>query len=205
MLHLSSIETVFVLSVLAGAVQVLAPDHWLPASVLAWQRGWSIFRSMAFAFFAFVLHLSLGLLIYFVCNPFLNHLNSASLFVFALALILTSMGLRMFRFSRIREVLGAGPRSTWGFFAVFSLLGPAEAIIPILVRSGQIGIGYLTPTLAFGFGTVTVGLVCVVVGRLLWNKPLWLPRGIYWARKRIAVIPVAAGLVVGLTVILNVS
>lgn len=198
-------EAVLALSALAGAVHVLAPDHWLPASVLSWQRGWSLKRSAFFAAIAFLIHVLLGLAIYFGFESFFAKLESTVLAVFGTILVVSVMAIRLIRFSRLREVLRAGPNSVWGYFAVISLLGPCEAIIPIFVRARHLGIGYLTPFLAFSLGTVVAGVASVLVGRVLWNRPLWLPRGITWAHSRTAMVPVIAGLALGLTAILRIS
>jgi hypothetical protein len=197
-------HTMIVLAALAGAVHVLAPDHWLPASVVAWQRGWSLSRSAAFAALTFLVHLVLGVVIYFSFDSILAEQEASRLFAFGMILVFSVMIVRMLRFSRLREVVRAGPNSSWGLFAVISLLGPCESVIPILIKARQLGIGYLIPSVSFLAGTMVVGMACVVAGRLLWNRPLWLPRGISWARSRSAILPAVAGLALGLTAILRV-
>jgi hypothetical protein len=203
--HLSSAaRTILWISFLAGAVHVMAPDHWLPASVVAWQRRWRTGQAARFAAFAFAFHILLGAFVYFIFDTFLRTLDSGPLFFAALGLVSAVMFVRMYRFSRVREVLRAGPGSSWGMIAVFSLLGPCESIIPIMIKSGQVGIGFLTPILAFTAGTLVSGTACVLVGRYLWDQPVLLPRGISLAQTKIATMPLFAVLMLGLATLLRV-
>jgi len=195
-------EMLLVLSMLSGAVHVLAPDHWLPASVLAWKRGWSLRKSAVFAAVILTFHVLLGAAIYFCLEDWLEQIRTPALYGFGVALVFLVMILRLIRFSRIREVLRAGPKSNWGIFAVLSLLGPCESIIPVFIKSGQLRVGYLLPGIAFLFGTLISGWICILLGRTLWDRPLWLPRGVTWAFRRGTLVPVAAGLAVGLGLIL---
>ncbi|OFZ81162.1 MAG: hypothetical protein A3K03_10675 [Bdellovibrionales bacterium RIFOXYD1_FULL_44_7] len=200
-----STQLMLVLSALAGAVHVLAPDHWLPASVLAWQRGWTFTKSSLFALFTFVIHLLAGVLIYFCFDSVLSGLQSTRLFAFSFILVFLVMTIRLLRFSRIKDIFRTGPRGLWAVFSVLSLIGPCESIIPILIKAKQMGIGYLLTILTFSLGTMIVGMASVVTGRYLWNRPLWLPRGISWSARGTALVPIAAGLAVGLSAILRIS
>ncbi len=46
---MGSFELAITLSFLAGAAHVLAPDHWMPGSVVAWQRGWGFIKTSLFS------------------------------------------------------------------------------------------------------------------------------------------------------------
>lgn len=186
------------LSAIAGAVHMIAPDHWLPASVLSWRRGWRAPRALALSFVAFGFHVVLGAGVYFLLASFLRGFTGSALFTFGVVLVFSVMAARVFRFARIREVLGAETGSPWAVFVVVSLLGPAESLVPILVKSGQLGAGYLAPTMAFFAGTLVSGMALVLGGRWLWNRPMGLPRGLLWAQSSGAVFPVIAGLALGL-------
>jgi hypothetical protein len=196
--------TLGALSVLSGAVHMLAPDHWLPASVVAWQRGWGYRRTVGFAALAHLSHVLLGVLIFFAFDPILLGLDPSRLFRFTLGLVLVVMAIRLVRFSRVREVLRAGPSSAWGIVAVFSLLGPCESVIPILIKSHQLGTGYLLPVAAFVLGSWIAGSSLVLAGRVLWDRPFWLPRSVNWAWRVPAILPVAASLGLGLRAILRI-
>jgi hypothetical protein len=201
----SNASLIMALSAMAGAVQVLAPDHWLPLSVLAWQRGWTLVRSLVAAIFSLTLHLAAGVGVFFCLEKILLALESSRLFTFSLVLVFGVLVLRVVRFSRINEVIRTGPASAWAFVSILSLLGPCEAIVPILAKGKLLGMGYLPVIIAFGAGTLLAGSVAVVLGRMAWNKPLYLPRGVQLGYRGTALVPLAAGLAVGLSVILRVG
>lgn len=191
-------NALILLSALAGAVHVLAPDHWLPASVHAWQRGWSMRRTILLSVGAYLAHLALGILLYFLFAPWLVRIHPQSLFVFSLLFVFLIMTVRYLRFSKIREVF-RGARSSWALLSVLLLLGPCECIIPVLAKAGRMGVGYPVAVAAFSLGTIVSGTALVVAGRLLWNKPLWLPRGFSLGERRVALVPLMAAGVMGLS------
>lgn len=194
--------TILLLAGLVGAAHVLAPDHWFPTSVLGWQRRWSVSRSLLFALAIYALHAAMGLAIYFAFNHFLDQLDSGRLLAFSVILVGSVSLVRVIRFPRIREVLGSGYTGPWGLFVAISLLGPAESLIPILIKSGHSGVGYLGPSLAFLAGTVAMGTASMFLGRMVWDKPMGLPVGINWMFRGGTVVPVLAGVAVGLFVLL---
>ena len=121
---------------LAGAVHVLSPDHWLPASVLSWQRGWGARLSARFALSVLFVHVLLGAAIFFAALPLLRYLSPSVQMAIGLGWVALGLLVRMLRFSRIGEVLRGGPRSRWGMLTVLTLLGPCESIFPVLVKAG---------------------------------------------------------------------
>jgi hypothetical protein len=200
-----STQMALILSALAGSLHVLTPDHWIPSSLLVWQRNWGGRRAVAFSFGAFVLHILSGILIYLLFHRYLDTFESTRLFGFTLALVASVMVLRLLRYSKIKEVLQAGPRGAWGILAVLSLLGPCESIIPILIKCRQLGMGYLIPVIAFAVGTFVVGTGCMLTGRYLWSKPFLLPRGLHWASRVRTVLPMATALAIGMIAILKIT
>lgn len=191
------------LSAFAGALHVLAPDHWVPLSILGWQRRWSPRRAALFTAGALTLHVLLGAAIYFVFDGRLRALNPARIFPYSLALVAGVMCLRGLRFSRIRDVQRMGTHAWWGWVAVLSLLGPCESLLPIFLKSASLGVGYLVPLAAFWLGTVSAGVALGLTGRFLWDRPLWLISAFDRANQRLAVLPVAAGVVLGLRYLLR--
>ncbi len=191
------------LAALAGAIHVAAPDHWVPASILSWQRRWGRARSALFAAIALTVHVLLGAGIYFAFDGPLRAFDPARLFPYSLAFVFVVMVLRGFRFSRIREVQRVGPHIGWAVLAVMSLLGPCESIIPVFLKSATLGVGYVLPLAAFLGGTVTAGVMLTLMGRLMWNRPHWLIRAFDWANQRVAVLPVAAAVALGLRFLLR--
>lgn len=193
----------FMLSALAGGIHVMAPDHWVPVSILSWQRRWSPLRAGLFAAVLLTIHVLMGAGIYFIFDDQLRALNPAQLFPYSLAFVVGLMLLRVLRFSRIREVQRIGNHAWWGWFAVISLLGPCESIIPIFLKSASLGVGYLFPLVAFWLGTVCAGVALTLSGRFVWNRPLWLIRVFDWANQRVAILPIAAGVALGLKYLLR--
>jgi hypothetical protein len=191
------------LSALAGAIHVAAPDHWVPASILTWQRRWRPAGTILFVALALTLHVLLGAAVYFAFDDYLRALDPARLFPYALAFVIAVMIVRGFRFSRIRDVQRLGPHSWWGILGVVTLLGPCESIIPIFLKSASLGVGYFLPLVAFLAGTVASGITLALFGRFVWNRPLWLIRSFDWANQRVALLPVAAGVALGLRYLLK--
>ncbi|MCM2324214.1 MAG: hypothetical protein NDJ90_13230 [Oligoflexia bacterium] len=194
-----------ILCALAGALHVIAPDHWVPASLLSWQRRWRLSRIAGFAALAFGLHVALGFLLFYLFGEAVWEMASSNLLVFSLILVAGVAAIRAFRFQRIREVLASGGSGIWGVFMVFSLLGPCESLIPILIKSRQLGAGLLLPLVAFYAGTLLAGGALIFFGKGLWNRPHWLPRGLYAGTQRLATVPVIACVAVGLALLLKVS
>jgi hypothetical protein len=112
---------------------------------------------------------------------------------------------RGIRFRHIPEVLRTGSGGFWGLLTVISLLGPCEAIIPILVKARLLGTGYLIPATAFFMGSLIGGLFLVLSGRMIWNRPLWLPQGMQWLRSFRLAVPLMAVVVMSLTLLLRIA
>jgi hypothetical protein len=191
------------LSALAGAIHVTAPDHWVPTSVLGWQRRWSPARAALFTAFVLTFHVLMGAGIYFAFDEPFRALDPARLFPYSLLMVVAVMLLRGFRFWRIRDVQRVGPNLWWGLVAVMSLLGPCESIIPIFLKSASLGIGYVVPLLAFLAGTISMGVVLTLTGHFMWNRPHWLIRAFDWANQRLAILPITAGVALGLRYLLR--
>ena len=142
-MHISqSAGLIAFVSAIAGVIHVMAPDHWLPASVLAWQRGWMLRKTALFSVAILCFHICLGLAIYFAIGVLVSHFGPDRGFAVALAITLGAMFLRMVRFSRIRGIFrSTNSNAVWGILGVLSLLGPCESLIPILLKSRQLGVG----------------------------------------------------------------
>ncbi len=175
----------------------------MPAAIVACQRGWGVRKTSLFAGAILGPHVLLGALIYFGFEPFLSRLRAEGLLLFSLALVVFSLVVRWIRFKRVDEVLRAGPLSIWGLFAVFSLLGPCEWIIPILIQAGHLHAGYLTVVVAFLLGTWSGGVALALLGRALWGRPFWLPWGMGLATRSRPVAPVLAFIAMGIGALLR--
>ena len=66
-----------------GALHVLGPDHWLPASVLAWQKKWKFSKTILFSIVAFFSHVLTGYLLFLVFQKWVHASAPAQLFLFA--------------------------------------------------------------------------------------------------------------------------
>ena len=187
-------------SFVVGGLHMLAPDHWVPLSLLSWQKGWSTRRTRNTALELLASHLLLGLLLALMLAEWTSGLRGRELLAFSLALVAAVTLLRVFRFSRLQEAFASGPYSKRGLLAAWSLLGPAESLIPIVLRSNELGAGYLLAFAAYSAGTVLAGLWLVFAGRALWNRPWSLPRSWKLLQRSAPVIPVLAFLLTGLGV-----
>lgn len=192
-----------VLCLLAGAIHVLSPDHWMPTSVLAWQRGWRPLKLTSFIFGAMLAHVFSGFVIFLMFIGFLKNLPIDSLFVLSVLMMTVFTVARGLRFRRISRVYESGPKSQWAIMNTLFLLGPCESIIPVFVKTSQMGMGYLTPFLAFLIGTLFSGYIVIFLGRYGWNRPLVLPRWLAWSQNGMSSLPFAIFVAFGLTVLLQ--
>jgi hypothetical protein len=196
-------QMLILLSAMAGAVHVLAPDHWVPASILAWRQRWSPIQVAAVGSLAFGLHVLVGFLI-FACFPdFFLDLASVGLMTFTLAIVGLFSILRALRYWRIGQAFHIGTNRFWGIATMLSLLGPCESIVPVLIKARQMGAGYLVAVVAFGAGSVASGISLILLGRFLWDRPILLPQALAWAYRRRSVLPVSAVVVAGLAYLVS--
>ncbi|MEO5969848.1 MAG: hypothetical protein ABIQ95_07965 [Bdellovibrionia bacterium] len=192
---LTSYESLILLAGLAGALHVLGPDHWFPTSVLAWQKSWGRSRTVLFASAAYFFHVLLGYFIYLFIEKWVSHLGPKEVFTFAMGLMVVMTLVRGIRFLRVKQVIRMGRKGVGGSFLALSLLGPCEVVIPMFAKAKFLGMGYLIPFVAFLTGTWVVGILLVLNGRNLWNRPLWLPLGVRWLAQTRAAFPLMAGVV----------
>jgi hypothetical protein len=130
-----------------------------------------------------LLHIALGLLAALVLGEWARGLGQKGLFAFSLGLVLVLALARFVRFSRLREAFLAGPQSKRGLVVAWSLLGPAESLVPVVMKSLQLGEPWLAPVLAYSAGTLIAGSALVFWGRRLWNRPSVLARGYLWVSR----------------------
>lgn len=191
---------------LAGAAHVFAPDHWVPSSMLAWRRRWSEARTVAFVTFVLSVHVLAGLVLYRLLEAVLGRTHAHGWRVFAGTLVFVAALslLRIARYSHVRTVLRMPPDGLlWSTVSVIAVIGPAEALVPVLVRSLEVGAGILVPLLAFWSGTMVAGLSLSFVGPWIWDRPLLLPRSLAWAERPGATIPIVLGVAVAATFLLR--
>lgn len=193
--------TLIVFAALAGAVQMVAPDRWMPASVFVWRRGWHLDKLAGFSFMIFSVHVVLGFAIFAALAKVFAGVPENLLGVFSL-IFLGSIGtVRAVRFSRFREVLYRDPQSRRVMYALMSLIGPSEMVIPVLMKARLDGIPMIPVLISFWLGTCLAGLMALSIARVRWNRPMALPSAVQWAQSRVATIPMAAGALVGLVLI----
>jgi hypothetical protein len=188
-----------------GLVHVLAPDHWVPASILSWKRGWRFREVALFSIIAYLAHVGLGFGVFSLLIRYLSRLPSAAFLPFSLILIGSVALIRGIRFRKIPDVLRTESRGFWGLLTVLSLLGPCESIIPIMVKAKLIGVGYLLPFTSFFFGSLLGGILLVQSGKAIWNRPLWLPRGIQSLRSLRVSASLMAVLAMSLALLIRIS
>ena len=181
----------------AGAVQMVAPDHWMPASLLSWQRGWRLSRIMVLTFALSLVHVLLGFGLYLLLQPVLARIPESRLSAFTIILIGAVGLVRALRFSPVRQVLHRSSRLGRGLGAVFFLLGPSEMIIPLLMKANMDQMDFGFPIIVFFAATWLTGTVFISVARIYWNRPFALPRSLDWCQSRMALYPWVAAASVG--------
>lgn len=189
------------LAFLAGAVHMLAPDHWLPLSLVTWQRNWRTPGVVLTGTLAFLLHVAAGAGIYFLARGLLLRVSSDSLFLFAAVLLTGMMTVRLLGYRYLPTLFISGPQGTRPVFAAVLFLGPCESLIPILMRSAQLGLPSFTTISVFALGTLMAGMVGIFLGRLICDRPEWLPASLAWTRESPAWAPALGGILIGLALI----
>lgn len=174
---------IFGLSFLLGAVHTLSPDHWVPISLQSWQKGWGAARTRGLAAQMYLLHVALGLLCALIIREWSAGLDEQGLMLFSLGLVAVGALIRFLRFPKLREVFLAGPQSKRGVLAAWSLLGPAESVIPLVLKAIQLGHGYLVPVACYALGTLVGGDLLIMWGRRIWNQPGAVTQGWVWLQR----------------------
>ena len=186
-----------ILSFAVGAIHVLAPDHWIPTSVFAWQRRWNLFILAPFAAGALLLHTISGAAVYFLLRAQIERLDSTTLFAFTMGWLGLAATVRAIRFSSAQNAIYSNSQPLWGILSLLGLLGPAESLLPILFRASHLGGGFALPIACYLAGTWACGILLMAGGRFLWDRPLWFSRSAELAGRKLAAFPVATGLAVG--------
>ena len=186
-----------ILSFAVGAIHVIAPDHWIPTSVFAWQRRWNLLMLALFAALALLLHTVAGAGIYFLLQDPIKKLDSTTLFAFTMGWLALAAAIRAIRFSSAQNAIYSNSQPLWGIVSLLGILGPAESLLPILFRASHAGEGYLLPIVCYLGGTWACGILLMAGGRYLWDRPLWFSRSAELAGRKLAAFPVATGLAVG--------
>lgn len=200
----STSETLLlILSAFAGAIHMLAPDHWMPLSLKSWQRQWGQAKTLVLSLLALAGHLGVGFAIYLILRPLIITYVGSTLFMASVALVIAGAILRAARFGSIREILRMGSNRIWSTLSVLSLLGPCESLIPVMIKAHHLGVGYLVAFAGFAAGTLLSGLLLIFAGRYFWNHPIRLNQGVSWALQRRSVLPVLAGVTAGLIFLLK--
>ena len=187
-------------ALIVGALHVLAPDHWVPLSLFSWQKGWGVRKTRNAGLQLFGSHLLFGFVLALVLAKGSTGMDHHQLMILSLTLVSAVTLIRVFRFSRLKEAFSSGPHSKRGILAAWSLLGPAESLIPIVLRSEELGFGYFGAFLAYSCGTLLAGLSLVFWGRSVWNRPWILPRSWLFLQRSAPVIPAIALLITGISV-----
>ncbi|MFN7684908.1 MAG: hypothetical protein ACK5QT_05795 [Oligoflexia bacterium] len=170
-------------SFLLGAVHVLSPDHWVPISLQSWQRDWSLKRTNQMTFQFFLLHVLAGLVLALLLQAWAVGLGERGLLFFSITGVVVFSAGRFLRFSKLKEAFLAGPESKRGILASWTLLGPAESLVPVVLKSVQSGQGYLLPVVVYFLGTWISGSLLVHLGRRLWRQPARLAQGYSWVNR----------------------
>lgn len=198
----------FVLTALVGVFHVWSPDHWLPLSVVSWQKRWSFLRTTTVWTLACALHCALGLVLALAAAPALRLWDGSSVFLLSLGLVLLMTLLRSRRLSRLQEVLRSGTLGRWGVYVTIGLLGPAELMLPIAVKGQQLDLSsalLFKAAALFSAATWAAGLGAVLVGRSRWDVPMALPLAVSRSTRQVSSVPFLVSLGVGLSIFMQAS
>ena len=185
------------LAMIGGALHVLGPDHWIPTSVLAWQKKWTQSQTVVFSMSAFFVHVFWGYLLFLLLQNWMIKRPDSEFLVLALGLMVGMAVVRRTRFPRVQKIFRIGHQGLKGNVAALLLLGPCEIILPIFVKAKLLGVGYIVPFVCFLLGTVAAGVFVVLWGRAQWNRPFALPVELRAILRPRAVLPLVAGVSVG--------
>lgn len=194
------------LAVLLGAAVVDAvlhtlagPDHYLPFVMIARSRGYGMWRALAWTFVCGIGHvgsaLLIALLFVYASNALsegeMNWLNENrgnlaawTLMGFGAAYLLYSLRRswlhRHHEHEHGREIAALGGKrvTPWIIFIIF-VLGPCEALLPLLAPAAVLGeFCVLAVTLVFSFCTIVTMMLAVAVGLkgLSFLRVRWLER-----------------------------
>jgi hypothetical protein len=201
----SSESALFFITALLAVFHMLSPDHWVPLSVLSWQRGLErreIVRTSALLVLA---HLGLAVLIYGLLLPFVSGsgLDSRSVLRLGAVIVASVVVLRLRRFERMLEVFRGGNAGKGALLTVLSLMGPAESLVPLLLKARADGSSGLAVLALYGVLSVASLLVLTFGGHVFWNDPTKLARGLNLFLRPGFSVPVTAGLGLGLVLALQ--
>lgn len=212
MIHqLQLTEWTLFLSALAGAIHVLAPDHWIPLSLKSWQQRWNPGKTFALSTLVLGLHVGAGFLIYLALERVVRF--DSTHFFWAVGVVCAAAAIRALRFPRLGDVLKsspaispmASPMTSKDWARILLLIGPCESIIPIFLKARELGLGYLSVFGAFTAGTLVAGCALILAGPVFWNHPLRLSNLMRGPRQRWIALPVVAAVSLGIVALMRLA
>lgn len=199
------IQTVFyILVFLLGAAHMLSPDHWMPTSVQAWQKSWSSEFTSSVGALVISFHVLSGFVLFFIFQKVFLLLNSEGLVYFTIAWIGIFTFIRSQRFSQLQLILWGAPKLSSKILTLFTFIGPAESLIPVLIKSHMMPAGMLPTLLCYWMGSLVIGVPLMIFGQLRTDRPMALPQQMGWAQKKFISIPTAVATTAGLIVLLQI-
>ena len=157
---------------------VMGPDHYLPFIAIAKSRGYSIKKTLLWTFICGLGHIASALLLALVFIYFSHWLskenflwleeNRGDIAAYALiglgaAYILWALRQRFTHQHRFPDLQDKNI-SVWVLFIIF-VLGPCEALLPILTASSVLGISaVISCTFIFSTATIATMMLCVALG-----------------------------------------
>ena len=194
-------ETMIAVTALLGVFHSMSPDHWVPLSVLSWQRALSTRQLLEKTAALVAGHLGLALLMAWILMPVVAHsgLTAASVLRVGALLVAGAVLVRMRRLERMLEVFRGGNHGKGALMTTLSLLGPAESLVPLLLKARIEGHSGLPVLALYGGLTFATISTLAILGHRLWNDPTRLARGLSLLLKPSFSFPVAA--VLGLSLV----
>ena len=159
---------------------VMGPDHYLPFIAIAKSRDYSLKKTLFWTFICGLGHIASALLLALLFIYFSHWLskenflwleeNRGDIAAYALiglgaAYILWALRHRFTHQHRLPDLQDKNI-SVWVLFIIF-VLGPCEALLPILTASSVLGISaVISCTLIFSIATIATMMFCVTLGML---------------------------------------
>lgn len=182
----TSLSALWAAALLTAVIHTIAgPDHYLPFIAIAKSRGYSLKKTLLWTFVCGIGHIGSALLIALAFIYFSHWLskenfawiedNRGDVAAYALiglgaAYLLWALR-RRFRHNEqkhnhLPELDGRKNITVWVLFIIF-VLGPCEALLPILTASSVLGVSaVISSTVIFSLATITTMMLAVTLGLL---------------------------------------
>lgn len=177
----ATLSAIWIAALLTAVIHtVMGPDHYLPFIAIAKSRDYSLKKTLFWTFICGLGHIASALLLALLFIYFSHWLSKENFLwleenrgdIAAYALIGLGAAYLLWalrhRFAHQHQIPDMQDKniSVWVLFIIF-VLGPCEALLPILTASSVLGISaVISCTLIFSIATIATMMLCVTLGML---------------------------------------